>query len=80
MVAEYAGLSIPQVQQLDYIQYLTWRRDAFIYMLSRTDAGQEYLDNAWRMEQTRPDRAKLRRKIGKKEVGANGRDFEGADR
>lgn len=49
-------------------------------MLSRTDAGQEYLDNAWRMEQTRPDRAKLRKKIGKKEVGANGRDIEGADR
>ena len=67
MVAEYAGLSIPQVQQLTFVQYLVWRRDAFIYMLSRTEAGQEYLDNAWRMEQTEPDRAALRGKFGRKE-------------
>ena len=67
MVAEYAGLSIPQVQQLNFVQYLVWRRDAFIYMLSRTEAGQEYLDNAWRMEQTEPDRAALRGKFGRKE-------------
>lgn len=49
------------------IQYFTWRRDAFIYMLSRTEAGQEYLNNAWRMEQTKPDRAALRKKLGKEE-------------
>ena len=65
LVAEYAGISIPQVRQLDYIQYLIWRRDAYIYMLSRTEAGQEYLDNAWRMEQTEPDRAALRKKLAK---------------
>lgn len=67
MVAEYTGLSIPQVQQLNFVQYLVWRRDAFIYMLSRTEAGQEYLDNAWRMEQTEPERVKLRKKLGRKE-------------
>lgn len=67
MVAEYTGLSIPQVQQLNFVQYLVWRRDAFIYMLSRTEAGQEYLDNAWRMEQTEPDRAALRKRLGRKE-------------
>lgn len=65
MVAEYAGISIPQVRQLDYVQYLIWRRDAYIYMLSRTESGQEYLDNAWRMEQTEPDRAALRKKLSK---------------
>lgn len=67
MVAEYTGLSIPQVQQLNFVQYLVWRRDAFIYMLSRTESGQEYLDNAWRMEQTEPDRAALRKRLGRKE-------------
>jgi hypothetical protein len=41
-------------------------------MLSRTEAGQEYLDNAWRMEQTAPDRTKLRAKYGKKEAPSNG--------
>lgn len=66
-MAEYAGLSIPQVRALEYVQYLTWRRDAYIYRLSQTEAGQEYLDNAWRMEQTEPDRAGLRRKLRKEE-------------
>lgn len=65
MVAEYAGLSLLQVAELDFLQYLVWRRDAFIYSLSRTEAGQEYLDNAWRMEQVTPDRAKLREQFGK---------------
>lgn len=50
---------------MDYIEYLALRRDAYIYMLSRTEAGQEYLDNAWRMEQTEPDRAALRKQFGK---------------
>ena len=53
--------------KLDFLQYLIWRRDAYIYWLSRTEAGQEYLDNAWRMEQTKPERGKLRKKFGGKE-------------
>lgn len=60
------------MRELDYIQYLTWRRDAYIHMLSRTEEGQEYLDNAWRMEQTQPDRKRLRDKLGRKEAPANG--------
>lgn len=64
-MAEYTGLNFFQVADLDYLQYLIWRRDAYIQMLSRTEAGQEYLDNAWRMEQTKPDRKALREKIGK---------------
>lgn len=66
-MSEYTGLSIPAVRKLEYIQYLTWRRDAYIHMLSRTEAGQEYLDNAWRMEQTKPDRERLREQFGRKE-------------
>lgn len=65
MVAEYAGLNLLEVGQLDYILYLILRRDAFIQKMSETEFGQEYLDNAWRMEQTTPDRAGLRRKLGK---------------
>lgn len=64
-MAEYAGLSLLQVRELDYLQFLTWRRDAYIHRLSQTEAGQEYLDNAWRMEQTEPDREALRRKLRK---------------
>lgn len=66
LVAEYTGLTLPEVRELDFLQYLIWRRDAYIYKLSRTEEGSEYLDNAWRMEQTKPDRAALRKKLGKK--------------
>lgn len=71
-MSEYTGLNFFEVSQLDYLQYLIWRRDAYIYMLTRTEAGQEYLDNAWRMEQTAPDRSALRRKYGKKEAAGDG--------
>ncbi len=66
LVAQYAGISLLDVRELDYIQYLTWRRDAFIHWLSQSEYGQEYLDDAWRLEQTKPDRQKLRAKYGRK--------------
>lgn len=65
LVSEYTGLDFFQVGQLDYGLYLLWLRDAFIYSLNRTEEGREYLDNAWRLEQTEPDRPKLRRLTGK---------------
>lgn len=71
MVSEYTGLTFLEVLRLNYIKYLTWRRDAFIWWLSRSEKGTEYLDNAWRMEQTEPDRKALRKKFGK-EGGKNG--------
>lgn len=54
-----------EVDQLDYIDYLQYRRDAFIYRMSQTEKGQEYLDNAYRLEQTKPDRESLRENFGK---------------
>lgn len=54
-----------EVENLDYIDYLQYRRDAFIYRMSQTEKGQEYLDNAYRLEQTKPDREKLRENFGK---------------
>lgn len=64
-MSEYTGLNFFEVAQLDYLQYLIWRRDAYIHWLSRSEAGQKYLDNAWRMEQTAPDRKALRKKLRK---------------
>ena len=58
-------MTLLEVRELEFVQFLIWRRDAFIRMLSSTEAGQEYLDNAWRMEQTKPDRKKLRKTFGK---------------
>lgn len=71
LVAEYTGLTLYEVRELDYLHYLTMRRDAFIHKLNQTEKGREYLDNAWRMEQTEPDRPALRQRY-KKEVKADG--------
>ena len=65
LVSEYTGLNFYQVGQLDYGLFLLWLRDAYIYTLNRTEEGRAYLDEAWRMEQTEPDRPKLRAKLGK---------------
>lgn len=54
-----------EVEQLDYVDYLRYRRDAFILRMSQTEKGQEYLDNAYRLEQVKPDRKALRDKYGK---------------
>jgi hypothetical protein len=72
LVAEYTGLNFFEVGELNYLQYLVWRRDAYIHWLNSFEAGKEYLDNAWRMEQTEPDRAGLRKKLGRKEAPSNG--------
>ena len=63
LVASYTGLNFLEIGQLDYITFLLWRRDAFIHQMEQTEAGREYLHNAWRMEQTKPDRKKLRQKL-----------------
>lgn len=65
LVAQYTGLNILQVQELDYLDYLIYRRDAFIHRMSQTEEGEKYLNNAWRLEQTKPDRDNLRKKFGK---------------
>lgn len=64
MVADYTGLTILEVDDLDYIEYLRYRRDAFIYRLNQSEKGLEYLDNAFRIEQTEPDRGALREQYG----------------
>ena len=70
-MAEYTGLTLYDVRELDYIDYLLLRRDAFIHKMNQTEKGREYLDNAWRMEQTQPDRAALRRRL-RKEAATDG--------
>ena len=65
LVAQYTGLNILQVEELDYLDYLVYRRDAFIYRMSQTEEGEKYLNNAWRLEQIKPDRDSLRNKFEK---------------
>lgn len=73
LVVEYTGLSFHQIKGLNYIEYLAYKRDAFITWLNGSREGQEYLRNAWRIEQTEPDRRALRDQFGRKEASDDGK-------
>lgn len=62
-VAEYLRISMLEVDELDLVSYLFYLREAVIYNNSQTEEGREYLRNANRLEQTSPDRKKLREKF-----------------
>ena len=63
---DYTGLNVNEIEELELIDYLQYRRDAFIHELNKTEKGQEYLENARMLEQTKPDRAKLRELSGRR--------------
>ena len=56
MVARWANMPITQVDDLPYLDYLRYLRDSFIDKMNQTEDGVKYLDNAWLLEQTEPDR------------------------
>lgn len=65
LVHEYTGLNVNEIEELEYIDYLQYKRDAFIHSLNRTEEGREYLENAKTLAQTEPDRKALRELFGK---------------
>lgn len=62
---DYTGLNLNEIQLMELDKYLFYMREAYIYSLNQTEKGREYLDNCWRIKQTRPDRQALREKFGK---------------
>lgn len=67
LVIDYLNITIYDVQEMPIDLYLYFMREANIHRLMQTKEGREYLDNCWRMEQTKPDRKKLREKMRKGE-------------
>lgn len=67
LVIDYLNITIFDVQEMPIDLYLYFMREANIHKLMQTKEGREYLDNCWRMEQTKPDRKKLREKMLKGE-------------
>lgn len=57
---DYLHISIFELQKLPIDIYLYFMREAYITNLSSTEEGREYLNNCWRLEQTKPDREKIR--------------------
>lgn len=66
MVAEYIRMNVFEVDELPIDVYFFFLRDAFIFNKNQTEEGRTYLENCWRMEQTKPDRGNLREKFGKR--------------
>lgn len=63
VVSDYSGLDFGELLSLDCVSYKMLFRDAFIYKLKQSKEGQEYLENCWILEQTKPDRGSLRNKF-----------------
>lgn len=59
-MADYANMSIPDVLELPILDYLELFRDAVIYNNMRSEEGRQRLDDAWILEQTKPDRSALK--------------------
>ena len=45
-VAEYLGITLLEVGELNFVDYLFFKREAVIYNCSQTEEGREYLRNA----------------------------------
>jgi hypothetical protein len=67
LVCDYARISFFDVGQLRVDDYKSLLRDAYIHRLNSTESGREHLEKCWILEQTKPDRQKLRKKFGKRE-------------
>lgn len=60
----WCNTSISKVEEMDYFDYLAYRRDAFIDFMNRSEEGRKYLENAHRLTITEPDRESLRKQFG----------------
>ena len=69
LVIDYLNISIFDVQEMPIDLYLYFMRESYIYALSQTEKGRKYLEDCYRMTQTKPDRKKIREKI-KSQKGA----------
>lgn len=54
-------MPITEVDDLPYLDYLQYLRDSFIDTMNQTEEGIRYLDDAWLLSQTEPDREASRR-------------------
>ncbi len=61
---DYAHLNFLEIEELPIDIYLGLQRDALIYNLNQTEKGREYLESAWLLEQTQPDRKRLKKYFG----------------
>lgn len=66
LVAEFAHISIFDAEELYIEDFLLILREAVIYNNSQSKSGIDYLEKCWILEQTKPERDKLREKFASK--------------
>lgn len=64
IVSDYTGYNFEEVYDLGIFDYWGYLHDAVVWNCGRSDAGKEYLENAYYYQQTEPDRKALRAKFG----------------
>lgn len=55
IIAEYLGASVREVLDLDVVDFLALRREAYIAEMSKTKEGREYLQNCKLFESDETD-------------------------
>ena len=65
LVIDYTKLSMNEVLDLPCFEFWKYLHDAVVFNCNQTEKGREYLENAWLLTQTSPDRASLRKQFGK---------------
>lgn len=63
MVSDYTGINFLELENIPVDVYKALVRDAFIHGMQQTEQGRDYLDKCWIMQQTSPDRKKLRERF-----------------
>lgn len=63
-VSEYTGFDFEKCLSLDMRTFKCLFRDAFVYQMKQTEEGRKYLEDCYILQQTKPDRKKLRKKFG----------------
>lgn len=65
-VADYAGLTLSDVENLSVLEFWLLLHDAVTYRLSETKEGREYLERSQALKQTEPDVMALRGTFGRR--------------
>lgn len=55
LISKYSGLNFNEVLDLQYSDYLLYKKDAWIDSWNKTEEGREFLKNLWRLQQTEAD-------------------------
>lgn len=67
-MCDYTRLSFFELRELQVDDFKALLKDSYIHKLNATENGREYLEKCWILEQTTPDRKKLRKRFGKERV------------